>query len=313
MKGRPSVTFLSIFLAADGRLRAGWRFFLSVAVFILAAIIAGTVAGIVMGPRAKGFDPAFEAVYQGALVPLLLGGFFLLLRNLDRIRERPLASMGMGVDRRWLRETLVGFGFAVGLIALGVAAIAVLGNLTFRFEVNAPSLIKTAILFWTLGFASLSEELVFRGYPFQRLVEGAGRVIAILILSALFGAAHIGNPNASGIGITNTILVGVMFAVAFLRTRSLWFVWGIHFGWNFALGVLFGLPVSGIDMSSVVKGEAQGHPWLTGGAYGLEASLTATFLILLALVVVVRFSKWFAPPFHAIGRGTNGIQPNREA
>lgn len=304
---------MKIFFAADGRLRAGWRFLLSVVVFLLAAILSEVITVVVMGPRPKGFQLAFEAVSQTAVVPLLLGGFVLLLRYLDRERERPLGAMGMGVDRRWLRETLVGFGSGAVLIALGVGAVAVFGSVTFHVTANGATLSQTAMLFWALALAALKEELVFRGYPFQRLVEGAGRVIAILLLSALFGAAHIGNPNASPVGIINTILVGVMFAVAFLRTRSLWLVWGIHFGWNFALGVVFGLPVSGIDMSSVVQGEAQGHELLTGGAYGLEASLTGTVLILFALVVVVRFSAWFAPPAPAIGRGANGIQESREA
>jgi hypothetical protein len=304
---------MKTFIAKDGRLRAGWRFLLSVGVFLLAAIIAEVITVLVLGPRPEGFQLGFEAVSQTAIVPLLLGGFVLLLRYLDRERERPLGAMGMGVDRPWVRETLVGFGFGAVLIALGVAAVGVFGSLTFHINANAQSLNKTALLFWVLGLAALKEELLFRGYPFQRLVEGAGRAIAILILSALFGLAHMNNPNASAIGVTNTILVGVMFAVAFLQTRSLWFVWGLHFGWNFVLGVVFGLPVSGIDMSSAVKGEAQGHELLTGGAYGLEASLTGTCLIVLALAIVARSSTWFVRPAAAINPVTNGIQPSREA
>lgn len=304
---------MNIFIAADGRLRAGWRFFLSVAVFLLSAIIAGTTAAFLLGPRPRGFDPLFEAVYQPLLVFLTLGGFLLLLRTLDRIRNRPLASMGLAQDH-WLRETLVGFGFGAALIALGVLAIAILADISFRTQFDALGWTNTAVLFWMLGFAAFNEEMIFRGYPFQRLVEGAGRVIAILILSALFGAAHLGNPNASIIGIINTILVGVMFAVAYLQTRSLWFVWGIHFGWNFVLGVGFGLPVSGIDMSTVVKGQVEGHMWVTGGAYGLEASLTATFLILLGLALVVRYSARLVPrATPAINPGTNGIQPTSDA
>ena len=97
---------------------------------------------------------------------------------------------------------------------------------------------------------ALLEEAMFRGYPFQRLVEAVGPVWAVVALSALFGAAHLGNPNASGVlswAFLNTIAIGVLLALAYLRTRTLWLPFGIHFGWNFALGFVFGLPVSGMN------------------------------------------------------------------
>jgi hypothetical protein len=78
-------------------------------------------------------------------------------------------------------------------------------------------------------------------------------------------------------------------AVAYLRTRTLWFPFGIHFGWNFALGFVFGLPVSGMsDFSVLVHGSIRGPQWLTGGAYGLENSGAAAFLLGLSLLVALR-------------------------
>ena len=137
----------------------------------------------------------------------------------------------------------------------------------------------------------MAEEVAFRGYPFQRLVEGIGPAGGIIVLSVFFGAIHLGNPHVSLWGFLNTIEIGAFFAMAYLRTRSLWMPWGIHFGWNLTLGMGFGLPVSGLnDFAVAVQGTAEGPLWLTGGSYGIEASLTGTVVILVAFFVLVRMT-----------------------
>jgi hypothetical protein len=111
--------------------------------------------------------------------------------------------------------------------------------------------------------------------------------MAILLLAGLFGAVHLANPNATFFGFANTVLIGVFFGLLMVKTRSLWLLWGLHFGWNFTLGALYGLPVSGINQFSVLwTGRADGPTWLTGGAYGLEGSATASVLILVVIMIV---------------------------
>lgn len=138
---------------------------------------------------------------------------------------------------------------------------------------------------------ALLEEVMFRGYPFQRLLQAVGPVWAVVVLSAMFAAVHLGNPNAGGIlswAFLNTLAIGVLLAVAYLRTRTLWLPLGIHFSWNFTLGFLFGLPVSGMsDFAVVVHGTASGQSWLTGGAYGLENSLTVAILVLVSVPILI--------------------------
>src|SRR5207248_365510 len=111
---------------------------------------------------------------------------------------------------------------------------------------------------------------------------------AIVVLSILFGAAHLRNPHATLLGAANTALIGIFFSVAYLRTRALWMPFGMHFGWNMTLGMLFGLPVSGItSFGVVVQGVARGPYLLTGGDYGLEASATGTAVILLGISLLL--------------------------
>ncbi len=103
----------------------------------------------------------------------------------------------------------------------------------------------------------------------------------------MFGAVHLANPGASLWGLINTILIGVLLSIAYLRSRALWLPWGIHFGWNFALGLLFGLPVSGLRIFNVmVRTTASGPKWVTGGNYGVEASATTVVIILIGVVMV---------------------------
>jgi len=110
-----------------------------------------------------------------------------------------------------------------------------------------------------------------------------GPVLGIAVLSLLFGLVHWGNPSRTVVSTANTVLIGIVLAIAYLRTEALWFPIGIHFGWNFTLGVVFGLPVSGIDAFGViVHGQARGPLWLTGGAYGIEASAVATGVVAFA-------------------------------
>ena len=88
---------------------------------------------------------------------------------------------------------------------------------------------------------------MFRGYPLQTLSRAGLIWLAVILTSVPFGIIHLQNPNATGFLITNTALAGVWLGIAYLRTRSLWFPLGVHWAWNWALGSIFGLPVSGLE------------------------------------------------------------------
>ncbi len=149
---------------------------------------------------------------------------------------------------------------------------------------------RVVVVLIVLVFGALAEEMMFRGYPFQRLEEAIGPTGAIAVFSLLFAAVHLSNPGASPLGLLNTVLIGIVLAIAYLRTRALWLSWGIHFGWNATLGLLFGLPVSGLRIFNVVThATAKGPRWLTGGSYGIEASAPGAVAVIIGLVVVC---KW---------------------
>jgi membrane protease YdiL (CAAX protease family) len=133
-----------------------------------------------------------------------------------------------------------------------------------------------------LLFGSAGEELLFRGYGFQVLVRAVGNWAAVIPVGILFAALHAGNPNAGALGLANTAGFGILFGYAYLRSRDLWLPIGLHFGWNVTLP-LFGVNVSGITirLTGYSLEWSAGDLW-SGGAYGPEASLlTSAVLVLL--------------------------------
>jgi hypothetical protein len=148
------------------------------------------------------------------------------------------------------------------------------------------SLLVSAALFIC---AALAEEALFRGYVLQTLTRANLAWVGVLLTSVPFAAAHLSNPHSVLLASLNTGLAGVWLAAAYLRTRSLWFPLGVHWAWNWALGSLFGLPVSG--MTTLVKnpllhGSDLGPAWLTGGSYGIEGGVACTVALIASTIFI---------------------------
>lgn len=263
----------------DGKLRLAWRIILSIVLAVAVNLLALEIAG-----AAGRSERSVDAVYRPTAMLLLIGVYAALLLFADKIHHNPLTAMGLG-RRRAVTDSLLGFLLGCVMISVAVLGIALTGRLSFTVRLNAHTIALLIATVFILITGAMLEELMFRGYPFQRLVEAAGPVGAVLVMSVLFGAAHLGNPHSSFWAVTNTIAVGVLLCVAYLRRRNLWLPWGIHFGWNAVLGVAFGLPVSGLnEFAVVVRGRASGPVWLTGGAYGIEGGALGTIAILLGFL-----------------------------
>lgn len=263
-----------------------FRFLISVVLIVLANIAVGLMSFMTL----KQHPTLADTFYRWGTSAVVIAGVIVLARLLDRWSGDPWEYIGLPWNYGAAQQGLIGVAIGGVLITVAVAIIGVFGQLSFATNLSAGALSHETLIVVLLIGGAMLEELMFRGYPFQRLVEAVGTWGAVLVLSAIFGAIHLGNPNAGGLlswGFFNTIVVGALFAYAYLRTRTLWLPFGIHFGWNFFLGVVYGLPVSGIrDFSIVVRTTARGSKLLTGGPYGVEASLTGAIVILLGFLLV---------------------------
>ncbi len=201
-------------------------------------------------------------------------------------------------------DELQGSGAARGLAA-GVAAGAALFALVYMIvwalgavAFRGPGGLSGLGHALAVAIASaVGEEIVFRGVVFRRLEDTLGTTIALIISAAAFGLLHGFNPGASWISTLAIALEsGALLGLAYAATRSLWLPIGLHFGWNFTEGGVFGAAVSGGQYSGLIVAPLSGPSWLTGGAFGPEASLAALVVSLGASAAlawyVVRLGEW---------------------
>lgn len=196
------------------------------------------------------------------------------------------------------RETAAGAVFGAGALTVTVAVVFVLGF--YRVDgLGAWPVLLTA--FGMAATSSYLEEILFRGVLFRVVEEALGTWFAFGISIAFFGAAHLGNPNATLYGAAVIgIEAGLLLGAAYVVTRRLWLAIGVHFGWNFMQAGVFGPHVSGVPVESLLQAELTGPALVSGGDLGVEGSVFA-LLICLALsaffLMQARRQGLIVPPF----------------
>lgn len=182
----------------------------------------------------------------------------------------------MGLTRGGRRGFVVGLGLGAALL-LGPAFVGrALGAYGpgLSHEISGFSAVPVLLLVLpALAVMALGEELVFRGFLLRYWTPVAGTVGAVVLTALLFAAVHAGNPSASITGAVGVLLAGLMLALARLTSGSLWFPSGIHLGWNAATACVLGLPVSGLELPSLLRWEQLGGESWLGGAFGPEEGL----------------------------------------
>lgn len=285
---------ISVFLDEGGELRWGWRLVSYVAAFGLllsaTALLISALAPLPAPPAYRSEIGPGPLALNALLVSVPAAGALLLLARL--VDGIPISAFGAATHEGWARD--LGWGLAAGaaiLLAFHLAAGA-LGVLRLEAAAHGEGFWSALpLILAALAVSAASEELVFRGYPLQVLMAGIGAWPAVLLLSALFGLAHQWNPEATWVGTANTCLAGLLLSVAYLRTRSLWFPFGLHVGWNVGLGPVLGHPVSGLPIRSIWATRVGGPEWLGGGPYGPEGGVLGTLVILAGVGWVLRTRK----------------------
>ena len=279
-------------LFVDGRyeVRSGWKFGAYAAIFIVVLLFLNiAVQGllVVVAPSIL-LLPRTDVRFLGlnALVLLIPSAISLLvMARIDKVRA---SAFGLSLHQGWFRDILTGIGFAGGLLLFTLVGSFLFGKARVESSGSVSVLPTIGATFLVLAVAALSEELVFRGYPFQVFLKSLGPWGAMLLISLIFGLLHAPNPGATLLSILNTILAGIFLCRAYLKTRSLWLPYGIHVGWNAGLALVLGYPVSGIDTPSILKTSVSGPDWILGGGYGPEGGVLGTVIFLAATIVIGR-------------------------
>jgi len=195
-----------------------------------------------------------------------------------KLEGNTLDSLGLRLNTRFLSEFFVGTILGILMIVFSALIIKSFGGLSWtrNHQTNSAALFYALIPFLAI---SLYEELLFRGYAFQRAIRGLGNTAALLLFGLFFVMAHLNNPgmtenDALLMGSINIGLASVLLGLALIKTGSLALPIGIHLGWNWAEGSLLGFGVSGSKSQGYWTPVFNDLPrWFTGGEFGLEASL----------------------------------------
>lgn len=262
--------------------------------YLAALLAAGLLVSIL--PAVLGGGELLRALAEGDVTrsaPFLLAASFLVATAflavthlfLRRVDRQPWAWLLP--PRRRGRDLATGALAGCGLVLLLMASLYLAGTLSLRGEGGAAG--ATAPLVWggtTLAIVLLqsgAEEIACRGYLLRALAEWRGTGAALLASSMIFSLLHGLNPGTTPVALLNTALIGLLLGLIRLR-RSLWTAIGFHAAWNYLIGFVLALPVSGIRWPGLLAVRVAGSPAWTGGDFGPEASLWLTGLLALAIV-----------------------------
>lgn len=267
---------MRLFVNSERRLRNGWWvavFFLTLAIVLFPAVILSS-----------------RLHYQITLADqaLLIAAVTILCQLL---RRRPIIEVTGQPDIRWLIQ--LGYGMAAGAILMAVPAFVLTCFGAIHWQLGMFAVAPLIAGVETMAAVAIAEELLFRGFIFQRLVDGLGAWPAQLVVGGLFLLTHLNNPGMTGAtrfwaGI-NIFLASILFGLAFLKTRRLAMPIGLHFMANVTQGPILGFGVSGNGEAGLLKPTFTGAPqWLTGGVFGLEASLPGLICVVISIFLLLR-------------------------
>jgi membrane protease YdiL (CAAX protease family) len=206
--------------------------------------------------------------------------------------KRSFESLGLTFDGLAVKDFFVGLilsGLMVGIVftILLISGLLEVQEISWA-DGGIPPILEILLFFLGIGLAvAWSEELLFRGYLLQNLRDGIGIVWAVAIMSIYYGIVHMSNPNSTWLAGVIISIFGFLRIFPWLRTGQLWLGMGMHAGWNFFQGPIFGFGVSGYSTETLIKQNVLGGPdWITGGSFGPEAGIVVLPALLLGLVAV---------------------------
>lgn len=205
--------------------------------------------------------------------------------------KRSFESLGLTFDGLAMKDFFVGLilsGLMVGIVFTILLISGLLGIQEISWtDSRIPPILEILLFFLGIGLAvGWSEELVFRGYLLQNLRDGIGIFWAVAIMSIYYGIVHMSNPNSTWLAGVIISIFGFLRIFPWLRTGQLWLGMGMHAGWNFLQGPIFGFGVSGYSTQILIRQKVLGPDWITGGSFGPEAGIVVLPALLVGLVAV---------------------------
>lgn len=266
------------------RLRALVWFLLAAAWFLLSDLIASRAAN---GLSAGDLE---EPLYRILLLFLLIVGYWAMSR-LGQRRMDPAKATALIIRPGWGREFALGAALGWAGVLACVLPAALIGALVITAFTSTHQYFVAFLDLIALAAGTLAIEIAFRGYPFLRLVEAMGSGLGAFFMAVVYAIWRTHAAPTTTASVLVSFFLGLVLALAVLRTRALWVGWGFHFAWIATMSLLFGLPVSGsMSYSPILITNANGPAWITGGIQGPEGSAFAVLVSFLLLFLMVRIT-----------------------
>lgn len=235
-----------------------------------------------------------ELIMQFSMFVAFFLPVFLFRRFIDR---KSIKSMGFSLKNRG-KDILAGLIFPLAIIGGGSLLLYNMGFIYFsNVDVNITSLLINFTLFIQVA---ISEELLFRGYILNNLLESMNKYWALLISALIFALLHGLNFNISWLGFTNLIISGILLGAAYIYTKNLWFAISFHLFWNYIEGPVLGFQVSGNKMESLTKINTLGDKFFSGGEFGFEGSILCTAFCIISILLIMRHYNRIKPAVDVI-------------
>jgi uncharacterized protein len=281
-------TDIKLLFDRHGDLRSGWR----IVLFMVVTVTAGVA---LLSPLIY-LPWGLSALESLGVFLAASAGTWVMTRFVNR---KPFTAVGLALRRTALKEgvagLLLGFLMMTGIFLVGLALGMYHPSLRGLSAGAGVSILGGSLFIFAAG--AMGEEMLFRGYAYQTLVQGVTVLPATLLMASVFALAHLQNPNVTFFSILNVALAGIVLSFAYVKTRALWLPFGIHFAWNFSQTTLYGLPTSGItspDQMLILTGSS-GAAWISGGDFGPEGGILATIALVACGWYVLKENSLVAP------------------
>ena len=271
------------FLNSERQLRNGWW------ILIFFLILAATLFPALLAARQNSMDVSIGL----QAVIIVIASFICQL-----LRRKSMSELFGKFNVCWLKE--LGLGGLIGSALMLVHALILWVFGWVHWQWNPSGFLTFPSTLLLFAEVALAEELLFRGFIFQRLIAGLGQLPAQLLMAGYFLLTHLNNPGMTGdvkfFASINIFIASLVFGLSFIRTKSLAMPLGLHFMANLMQGGILGFGVSGTDQSGLFKPVFSEVPdWLTGGQFGLEASVPGLACV---VVIFILFQRWDVSKTH---------------
>lgn len=279
---------------SEPRLRAGWRLLIQTIFMLGFFVCIGIPAGLLISiPNSSISDQQFMLFNQGLSLIAIVVSVFAARIYLDK---RSISSMGLKVSPKLIWDVVAGFLISLSSISFIYLLELFFGWVkfdSFTWELHSTGTVVngTILALFTFILVGFSEELLSRGYHLQTFSSGSSLRLGLIFSSIIFSFLHILNPNVTLNSIIGLFFAGLFLGFGYIRTNQLWLPIGLHIGWNFSEGVIFGFPVSGWNGFQIINNTFSGPAIWTGGPFGPEAGLIVIPALLIGTFFIYIYTK----------------------